>query len=472
MYKKILHMGLLGIALFSFSACKKFLEVGAPTTSINSQNVYDNDGTAISAVTNIYAQMSNRGVTDFHGVAVYTGLSGDELRTFVGDNVAARISAYKNALEPLTGRYDFWTQLYPYTYYANAAIEGLSGATALTPAVRQQLTGEAYFMRAFAYFYLTSIYGDVPLVLTTDPTVSSTMPKTAKTSVYNQMVSDLQQAKALLSDNYLDGTILKTSTERLRPTKAAASALLARVYLYRGEYANAEAEATSVIGNTNFSFVALGSTFLKNSRETIWALQPVGATSSTGINTPEGRFFNPTTTFNTANPVYFNDNFIASFEPGDNRRTAWVANQGTMYYPFKYKAYLAGTTATEYSIVLRLAEQYLIRAEARAQLNKLTGASGALSDLNAIRNRSGLGDSPATSQADVISAISKERKVELFTEWGDRWFNMQRTNTIDAIMPAVTTTKGGSWNSYQKLYPIPVQQIQRNPYLIQNAGYN
>ena len=118
-------------------------------------------------------------------------------------------------------------------------------------------------------------------------------------------------------------------------------------------------------------------------------------------------------------------------------------------------------------MVLRFAELYLIRAEARAQQNKLTGANSAASDINVIRTRAGLSNTTATTQAALLLAVEKERQVELFTEWGHRWFDLRRTGRIDAVLSAVKPT----WKPTAALFPIPYLEIQRNPLLTQNNGY-
>jgi hypothetical protein len=116
----------------------------------------------------------------------------------------------------------------------------------------------------------------------------------------------------------------------------------------------------------------------------------------------------------------------------------------------------------------RLAEQYLIRAEARAQQNNLTGA---LADLNAIRTRAGLPASAAVSQADVLIAIARERRVELFCEMGNRFFDLRRTGNLDAVMNVIALLKGGSWSSYKDWWPIPLTDIQNDNHLTQTPGF-
>jgi hypothetical protein len=162
---------------------------------------------------------------------------------------------------------------------------------------------------------------------------------------------------------------------------------------------------------------------------------------------------------------------LQAFEPGDLRRSEWVdsiiVGSNTYYYPFKYKI-KSGSTLTEYSMVLRLGEQWLIRAEARAQQGD---SAGARSDLDMIRSRAGLAPTTATTRSDLLTAILHERQVELFTEWGHRWFDLKRTGNVDAVMQVVTQLKGGNWDTNSQLFPIPRSEITVNQNLTQNPSY-
>jgi hypothetical protein len=337
-------------------------------------------------------------------------------------------------------------------------------------------------MRAFFYFYLVNLYGDVPLALTTDPAINSVISRASEQQVYQQIIDDLLEAENLLSETFLDGSLSVYSgiPERVRPTKWAAAALLARVYLYYGKligdisnYANAETQATSVIDNTSlFRLPALNSVYLKNSREAIWQIQPVAP----GRNTEEGfTFILPQSGPNSyLNPVYLSNNLLNSFEVGDLRKSEWVSSitpvtgTATYYFPYKYKSTITTGSATEYLMILRLAEQYLIRAEARAQQNNIDGAK---TDLNAVRNRAGLLNTTANDKTEMMAAVLHERQVELFTELGHRWFDLKRTKAVDLVMNSVTPIKGGTWQTTDQLYPIPVADIIRNSTLKQNPGY-
>jgi hypothetical protein len=123
---------------------------------------------------------------------------------------------------------------------------------------------------------------------------------------------------------------------------------------------------------------------------------------------------------------------------------------------------------TEYTVVLRLAEQYLIRAEARAQQGNLLDAQA---DLNIIRSRAGLSDRSINNVDLLLTAIMHERQVELFSEWGHRWLDLKRTNTVNAVMSVITPQKGGTWSSNWAWFPIPQSEIRTNVKLKQNLGY-
>lgn len=487
---------ILAILLIMVQAsCKKLLEVPPPTNAITENSVYTTDATAIAVLNSLYSNMnilsSDNPIQGNGGIALITGISSDELVLYSGITDVVYKSFYQNALRstpPSASGSQHWSPLYNFIFRCNAAIEGLSASTTLTEAVKQQLLGEAKFIRAFFYFYLVNLFGDIPLALTTDPQINSMLARSLKTDVYQQIIKDLKEAKELLSSNYLQETLLATTTERVRPTQWAANALLARAYLFTGDYAKAEAEATVVIDNTSlFSLTSLNGVFLKNSQEAIWQLQP----TELDFNTIEARTFivpatGPSTDLSLANPVYLSDWLLNSFEVGDQRvvNGNWINTTvfnvtptltDTVVYPFKYKVNTSpGVTTpgglTEYFMVLRLGEQYLIRAEARTHQNKIGEAQ---TDLNAIRARAGLGNTTAADKTSLLTAILQERRVELFTELGHRWFDLKRTGNVDAVMTVVTPQKSGGtpWQSYQQLYPLPLSDLQTAPNLVQNPGY-
>lgn len=458
------------IGLILFVGCKKFVEIDPPKNELTTATVFSNNGTANAALTVIYSQMVN-GSALTHGISLITGLCSDELTNFSTD--PNNISFYTNGLNPLIKNVeDLWATSYNYIYQANAILEGLAISPGVTNNVKQQLIGEAKFIRAFWYFYLVNLYGDIPLITETTYTKNSATARTPKDEVYKQIIIDLRDAKQLLAANFVGVDGITVSTERVRANKWAAIALLARVYLYTNDNDKAETEATAVINNTTLFNLesSLDNVFLMNSTETILQLQPA---PTTGFNTPEGANFilnGPPETGAISRNTTISPQLIKAFESNDNRRTNWidsiVDNPETYRYPFKYK--IASGPLTEYSMVLRLAEQYLIRAEARAQKNNIAGSSA---DLNTIRIRAGLPNTTATDKSSLLLAVEHERQVELFTEWGHRWLDLKRTGRANTIMPVVSSQKGGSWSSNDQLFPIPQLDRNNNPNLSQNAGY-
>jgi hypothetical protein len=182
----------------------------------------------------------------------------------------------------------------------------------------------------------------------------------------------------------------------------------------------------------------------------------------------EGYYFVPS--FSTSEPRYvITNDLLNSFENGDLRKTKWinvnVISGQEFPYPYKYKdGNNSSSISNENYIVFRLAEQYLIRAEAEANLDDL---SSAISDINVIRKRAGLPDTDAFDKESVLSAIEKERRAELFCEWGNRWFDLKRTGQVNNVL---SKTKS-NWKPFAALYPIPLPEINANPNLSQNEGY-
>lgn len=485
--KKRLSTLLLLIAIAcSGTACKKFIEVDVPITSVNAGNVYQNDNTAISVLTEIYTNMMLRTVNTssvddgVNGISWVTELTGDNL-TLEFQSSQKLINYYTNVLESsgnINAGTAFWKNLYEYVYKCNAALEGITASSTLTPAVKKQLLGECHFLRAFFYFYLVNLYGDAALALTSDYQKNALLPRIAAADIYKQVIADLKEAQGQLNPQYVGLNMVSVTADRIRVNKAAATALLARVYLYTGDYVNAEAAATEVINNNLYGLVTdnVGNTFLKNSSETIWALQP---TLSTTQNTWESVVFIMAAAPSASKPVSMSASLVGSFDTANDKRyKSWVGKfttgGKTYYYPYKYKAGSVTSSITEYEMVLRLAEQYLIRAEARAQQGNVTGTASAATDLNVVRSRAGLTATAATGKGEMIDAVLLERRREFFTEWGHRWFDLKRLGKIDTVMQVYAPLKGATWEPYKALYPILQTEIGLNPGMKgqQNAGYN
>ena len=202
--------------------CKKFVEVAPPSTQLVGQSVYASNSTAAAALTGIYQTMSANSVGgNSYGISALLGLSADDFSLYPNSDPVLN-QTYANSLLSSTD-IPLWSQLYQCIYQANSAIAGITASQGVTTTMKQQLTGEAKFIRAFCYFYLVNIYGDVPLSITTDYKENAAIARTAELKVYDQIVADLIDAKSLLSDNFLapDGS---TTTARCRGRASAAPA--------------------------------------------------------------------------------------------------------------------------------------------------------------------------------------------------------------------------------------------------------
>jgi starch-binding outer membrane protein, SusD/RagB family len=468
------------VFIVALASCKKFVEAPPPLNEITGATVYSNNSSAISVMTGLYSNMmaSPSMSSGFPSIGFSTGLSSDELINEAPNN-PQQVQFYENAVIAgrvgTPGQSDYlWQELYNYIYVTNTVLEGLGNSTAVTAPVKQQTSGEAKFMRAFFHFYATNLYGDVPLVTSTNYLVNNTSSRSPQALVYEQIIADLKDAQSKLNSNFVDANGAVTM-ERTRPNQEAATALLARVYLFTAKYDSAAMEATKVIANSEYSLDTLNGVFLANSSEAIWQLRPV----SPGYNTLDAYYY---VLHGVPGPPYgvvISPYLLSAFENGDARYTNWVdsiSSGGTTYYfPYKYKVWQQNEPITEYTMVLRLAEQYLIRAEAEAH-GAGGGLTAAIADLNVIRNRAGLPDynGSATDASAILAAVTHERQVELFTEWGHRWFDLIRTGLINSVLGSpgnVCAAKGGTWIPDKALLPIPYADLQIDPNLKQNQGY-
>lgn len=457
LFKNIFIKCCLVTLVSSLFSCKKFIEIKPPENQLEESVVFSTDASALSAAFGVYANMVQTNLYICNGgTSLYPALSADEL-VYNATN-AELLTFYNNSIiaDDGTGIFSrLWVPAYKNIYFANSVMEGLDNSSGVTSALKQQLKGEMLVVRSLNIFMLLNLFGDVPLITSTDYKTNGVMPKMPSNDLYTRLVADLREAKDLLDETY-------TNSLKTRPNRLTASALLSKVYLVQKDWKNAEIEASTIIRSKKHKIEPLlNNVFSQFSEETIWQL------ASDYRNTGEGATFIPSSA--TTRPTYSLTSFLLNaFENDDLRKSNWLkynlVGGKSYYYPYKYKV-RASTPISEFTVVFRLAEQYLIRAEARAQLNNTTEA---ISDLDVIRSRAGLGNTLATSQSEVLSAIYKERQIELFCEWGNRWFDLKRTGSANDIL---SIRKAPYWDATDILYPIPAGEILNNPFLVQNLGY-
>lgn len=458
--KTIITTYIILLLLLGITACEDFVQIDPPRTSLIKKTVFEDDVTANAAIQDIYYQLrsslfASGGSTS---ISFLTTLLSDEQISYFNSGLASYDAQYHqfndNTLHPQnTVVLSLWTDLYKCIYKANAAIEGLTASSGVSENIRQQLTGEAKFVRAFCYFYLVNLWGDVPLVLTSDWRANSAIGRTSGMEIYNQVVSDLVVAKNSLPTDYSF-----SNNERVRTNANVATALLARVYLFTERWSEAETEATLLIDNTSqYSLINdLNQIFLTNSAEAIlqwWSnLSPRDRSTFRVPATPSYGAISPA--------------FVNTFESNDLRYSTWINLNASGYYNARKYTAANSNPPLQYSTVFRLAEQYLIRAEARLQRGNVTGAKD---DLNTIRSRATLTPITTDDETLIQLSIEHERKSELFTEWGHRWFDLKRWNKAGTVLSPI---KPG-WTPFSLLLPIPESEIKNNPALrdAQNPGY-
>lgn len=445
------------VILLFMTSCDNFVDVDLPASQLTSGAVFEDYASANAVMAGLFTKLRNEGILAGNSTSMSSclGLYTDEFDYYQQNSVS---SFYNNSLVAGDSQIsDIWNKSYNQIYIANSIIEGLKKSTGIAQADQNQLLGEAIFIRALLHFTLTNLYGDIPYATSTDYLQNSKVSKTATDKIYEYCISDLNQAIGKLSDNYV-------ASERIRPNQSTAKALLARVYLYMHLYPEASSAASAVINNPLYTMENdLEKTFLKGSTPTIWQFIP----SAAGKNTDEGELY----IFTSGPPpiVGLRPDFVEAFEQGDKRKAQWTTelSNGTdkWYYASKYKEQFNTGSSVEYSIIFRLAEQYLIRAEARVYQGDLIGAKN---DINVIRNAAGLQNTAAVSKEDIIGEIMQQRRFELFTEFGQRFFDLKRTGKLDEIL---TVSKPG-WNTTDRLWPIPALELSANPNLKpQNQGY-
>jgi hypothetical protein len=436
------------------AGCKKLIETDSPKNQLTPDKVYTDTNAVKSVLLNIYANFE-RNINP--SLQLSLGLYSDELSYYGND--ASTTEFYQSKVSPGNQRnLNIWSRFYAMIYQCNDILEQLPLADRLPSAFKQRISGEALFLRGFAYFHLVNLYEDIPLILETDVNLTAKAKQVNPDNIYGQIEKDLIAAKELLK--YYAKTPLNT-----RASEYAVTALLSKVYLYQKKWELAELNANTLINSGTFKLDDPENVFKASSTETIFQFW-----------TPQGyNYTSPELILSSSNsPQYaMNIKFADSFENEDLRKLYWtglkIINDGTKDIKYVYTAKYINTTANnldpEYFIVFRLSEQYLIQAEARAEQGDFDGA---LTSVNIVRKRANLQAlSQLNSIQDSRNAIFKERRSELFMEDADRFFDLKRTDRLNHVMGELKP----SWLPRAKNLPIPRSELVANTNLIQNQDY-
>lgn len=435
------YIALVALALFG-AGCESSL-VTDPTASIDSGTALSTERGISLGVNGAYRSLMSGNLWGLYQLA-YADLYADNL-DFTGTFQTDREFSLR-AVTPSNGTVTgIWASAYAGIDRANNIIAAVPKVGNMDAANGAQYLAEAHFIRALHYYVLVSWFGGVPLV--TEPSSGvgpeALVSRATAAEVWARIEADLQAAATGLPP-----------TAKGRASQAGVAALRARVYLEQGKYAQARDAATTVISNTSFRlmpvFKDIWST--KHSAESIFELTyTVNSSNSLAFwyfpQALGGRWgYAPTAAFH------------ALYEPTDQRRAVTVGVAGTSRYGNKYTRIANGDDNV---VVLRLAEMYLIRAEANARLG--AAADVVRADINAVRQRAGATplDATVATQTQLLDAVLAERRLELAQE-GHRFFDLRRHGKATTVL-AISNEK--------LILPIPQAERDVNPNLVQNPGY-
>ncbi|GAB3641474.1 RagB/SusD family nutrient uptake outer membrane protein [Spirosoma arcticum] len=357
-----------------------------------------------------------------------------------------------------------WNGLYRTIYVANFMLENLPNVTGVPEATRKQVVAEARFLRGYANFIGTNTYGDIPEVTTTDQVGNRVIGRTAKATILASVLADYEAALTDLPSVAAGSTNVTTNATYLN--KVNCRAAMARYYLYQKNWAKAE-ELTTLVINSGVYSLEPNYVDLVTQDFTSEAILEVGynlsddpGTSSFGLN----NILSARRELIPSNQLVVS---LISAEAGTRRETIGFSTQNLRGSDNGWTVRKYGTASEDNNniVLIRLAEMYLIRAEARAQQGKLAPA---VADLNVLRTRAKAPAIAVAAQAEMLLAVERERVYELAFE-GHRWYDLVRTGRAQAVVSAFSS----NWNSRYELWPIPQSEIQQNPTLRgqQNPGY-
>jgi hypothetical protein len=351
-----------------------------------------------------------------------------------------------------------WGVVYSITYTVNFVLEALEALDNINDVTKDELIATGRFLRGYGYFVGATTFGGMPIVTTTSIEENRNIPRADLETTLDFAEEDLLFALDKLPENVINAGDL---------SNGAVKAALARFYLYLEDWDQAELYATEVIeGNGTERYI------LEQNFEDVLAdfntesiLEIVyTANDNPGTSTD----FSISNLFVTRREIIPSNEIVEALQDIGGTRIKMIE-----FDRLNSRGSDNGWTITRYGPfdnipVFRLAEMYLIRAEARAQKNNVNGENSAQSDLNIIRARAGTSLAPPSTRGDLLLAIERERQVELAFE-GHRWYDLKRTGRAQSVMDRVTN----NWSEKDELWPIPLREIQNNPALqgAQNPGY-
>ncbi|WP_036602289.1 RagB/SusD family nutrient uptake outer membrane protein [Olivibacter sitiensis] len=460
--KKITIMGLGLLALVS---CDSILDV-EPVSQISVNQAFSNLNSAEGVVNGMY---NNLQTPYMWRMQVITDVASDMSQQTDSWDALIAADQFDWSVDNSEVE-DLYTSIYRCIDIANNVIVNVPQMD-IAQANKDDMMGQAYWIRGLAYFDLArlfggypNVYGNLGVVIVLQPSIGISdedlRPRSSLAETYAQVESDLLQALQLLPENRSSSALSKA-----KATKPAARALLARYYLYNQQWAQAEQYATDAIAGKglNVPFASIFTT--DNSEESLFELQ-FNNTDGMGLR----NWYFPSTLGGRGGTALHAATYEVVISDPEDVRSQFLAQHpvNRTYYVTKWSD---AQNANNFQL-LRLAEQYLIRAEARAEQGNLTGA---LADLNAVRTRAGVQPSNASGAGQIVEAILNERRLEFVGE-GQRWFDVIRKGLGMQVFQNIVRTTGSQPsyslpNAGRQVMPIPSVEINANPNMEQNEAY-
>lgn len=453
---KIYKYILFSLTALTFTSCEKYL-LTEPVNAVSDESTIYDKVSSETALRAVYRQFGNIGYYGENYVTFGYFPSGD-IKNLTTGGSANFVNVNFRSDDVLFNT--TWNAIYNAINRANHVIAKVPDVNdpALTQELKNRYVGEAKFLRALAYFDLARAWGGVQLIL--EPTASlQNRPEIKRSTLdqtYDQVLKDLEEAEELLPE----------TLNRIRATKRTVWALRARLHLYRKQWAQAEFYASKLIDlSGDYSLVKPYSAWFTNnvtaSRESVFEL----AFSVNNVNSTRIQMAHSS---NGGQYRYApNDRFVQLLNDPNvgGGRSALIGSitqsgiinwYGNLYYR---------RDATDPAYIFRIAELYLIRAEARAEQNNV---SGGLSDLNQVRDRANVPLASADTREALLLAVEEERRFEFAWE-PHRWFDLARTGRAKAVLEALDPNT--KVDAHEYVFPIPVTQLQLDPTLDPNPNY-
>ncbi|CAN5560857.1 RagB/SusD family nutrient uptake outer membrane protein [soil metagenome] len=463
-----------------------------PKNVVAVTNFYKTENDAIAAVNAIYSYLNALSSGSFAGVYlnsfwVTAGLASDEMNNqeiFAPYNDQTATFTYGSQHTALQ---EIWSTHYKTITIANIAIERIP-LIQMDATLRTRLVNEAKFLRGLMYFDMVRMFGSIPLVLKELEPLTPGIVSTDE--IYTQIITDLTDAEALPL-SYPAGA------GRGRATSGAAKAMLAKVYLTRGDYESCVSKCNEVINSGEYQlWDDFADVFKLSSRGGKEAIFSVGFGDAGGaiIFWEVGQFLvrllppalSAEGVENAQGWQVPTQNLYNSYDPNDRRRSVTFVTEVhnpdgsiTSINPYiqKYWDRIAeptgNGTANDYPVI-RYADVLLMSAEAN---NELGNTADANTYINMVRKRArfdgsvyrdALPDYTGLSKEEFRAAVLKERRWEFVAE-GQRWFDLVRTHTLETLVPIAKPGVVPQAKHY--LFPLPQREIDLNSNLVQNTGY-